>query len=110
MTNSRRKGQEYERDVNAWGSAIFGTRWTWLNGPGHDGEDFDLAGKLSIEAKNEKRFDLAGWLRQADEQAGPDRLPVVIAKKPGTTSVADHYAIMTCRDFAALFVLLEADR
>ena len=105
MTNSRRKGANYERQVELWLTAQFGDRITRTNRSGFDGEDFDLDGKLSIEAKNQARMDLAGWLEQADRDAGPDRIPLVLHKRRGVTDVGGHYITMHARDLAALLLL-----
>ena len=107
MTNSRRKGATYERDAEKWLTDVFGSLVTRTNRSGFDGDDFDLAGIVSIEAKNHARLELSTWLRQAEENAG-DRLPIVLHKKRGTTDVGDHYVTMTARDFAALWLWLRS--
>lgn len=107
MTNSRRKGAHYERQCELWLTSVFGDRITRTNRSGYDGDDFDLDGAISIEAKNQTRLELAAWIDQADTQAGPDRLPVVLHKRRGRTDIGDHYVTMTARDFAALWHLVK---
>lgn len=102
MTNSRRKGATYERDVERYLDAVFGKLVTRTNRSGYDGDDFDLAGIVSIEAKNHARLELAAWIDQADDQSG-DRLPAVIHKRRGKANPADHYVTMTLRDWCALW-------
>ena len=103
--NIHRKGARYERQVELWLSSQFGDRITRVNRSGFDGEDFDLDGVLSIEVKNCAKLALSEWLAQADRDAGPDRLPVVLHKKRGTTSVGDDYVTLYARDLAALLML-----
>jgi hypothetical protein len=105
MVNSRAKGARYERQVELWLTSQFGNRVTRLNGSGHRGEDFDLDGVLSIEVKNCAKLALSEWLAQADRDAGPDRLPIVLHKKRGSSSVGDDYVTMKARDLAALLML-----
>ena len=107
--NSRRKGARYERDVELWLSSQFGDRITRVNRSGFNGEDFDLDGLLSIEVKNCQKLELGSWLAQADRDAGPDRIPIVLHKRRGSSSVADDYVTLTARDLAAL-LLLERNR
>jgi len=107
--NSRAKGARYERAVELWLTAQFGDRITRTNRSGFDGEDFDLDGLVSIEVKNCAKLELAAWLAQADRDAGPDRLPIVLHKRRGSSSVGDDYVTLKARDLAAL-LLLERQR
>jgi hypothetical protein len=109
MVNSRAKGARYERQVELWLSSQFGDRITRTNRSGFDGEDFDLDGLVSIEVKNCARLELSAWLAQADRDAGPDRLPIVLHKRRGSSSVGDDYVTLKARDLAAL-LLLERNR
>ena len=107
--NSRRKGGRYERQVELWLTAQFGDRITRVNRSGFNGEDFDLDGLVSIEVKNCAKLELGAWLAQADRDAGPDRIPIVLHKRRGSSSVADDYVTLMARDLAAL-LLLERQR
>lgn len=50
-----------------------------------------------IEAKNEKRIDLAGYMKELEVECANAKANtgVAIVKKRGTTSVGDAYAVMT---------------
>lgn len=50
-----------------------------------------------IEAKNEKRIDLAGYMKELDVECANAKATtgVVIVKKRGTASVGEAYAVMT---------------
>jgi hypothetical protein len=105
VVNSRAKGARYEREVELWLSSQFGDRITRTNRSGFNGEDFDLDGLVSIEVKNCAKLELSAWLAQADRDAGPDRLPIVLHKKRGSSSVGDDYITLFARDLAALLLL-----
>lgn len=66
----------------------------------------DIAGVVGVtlEVKSCKAFDLAGWLKEAQqEQANNgDHVGAVIAKKRGTTNPADWYALMTVKQLCDL--------
>jgi hypothetical protein len=108
MTNSRRKGATYERQVEQWIEATM-DRVTRTNRSGFDGDDFDIAGIVSLEVKNCARLELASWLAQAEANSGPDRVPAVLHKCRGKADVGDHYLTMRARDFAALWLLIRSD-
>jgi len=61
---------------------------------------------LSVEAKNEIRYDLAGWITQAERQAPAGRLPVVISHRNGKDNAEDGYVIMSGRTFVRLVLAL----
>ena len=66
------------------------------------GDDIVWDGPASIEVKDHAKMDLAGWLRQAEENAG-DRVPVVVHKKRGTADRAEEwYCTMTFGDLLRL--------
>ena len=48
---------------------------------------YDLAGPIAdiaaVECKNEVTFRLTSWMRQAEEQAGPEQVPVVAHRQYG---------------------------
>ena len=54
------------------------------------GDDIVWDGPASIEVKDHAKMDLAGWLRQAQENSG-DRVPVVVHKKRGTADRAEEW-------------------
>lgn len=72
----------------------------------NDKGDITGCGPIVLEVKNHKTIDLAGWLKEleyevsnADAEAG-----AVIAKRRGTTNVADWYAIMTVEQLVELLI------
>lgn len=66
----------------------------------------DIAGVVGVtlEVKNCKTIDLAGWLREAlvEQANNGDPVGAVIAKRRGTTNPADWYALMTVRQLCDL--------
>ena len=65
------------------------------------GDDIVWDGPASIEVKDHAKMDLAGWLRQAQENAG-DRAGVVWHKKRGTADAEGWYVTMSGEDFLRL--------
>lgn len=67
-----------------------------------DRGDFVLPGesRFILEAKNVRKMDLAGWLKEAHDEAfnAGVRAGVVVAKKRGTTNPLDQYAILDLGD------------
>lgn len=57
---------------------------------------------LSVECKDHRALNLAGWVDQAERQAPRDAIPVVIAHRLGKASAEDAYVIMSGRAFADL--------
>jgi hypothetical protein len=58
-------------------------------------------GPASIEVKDHAKLDLAGWLRQAQENA--DDYPAVVwHKKRGTANAEGWYVTMSGEDFLRL--------
>ena len=99
----RRKGATYEREVERYLAARWNTDRTAVGISVDDIAVHELA--LSIEAKNHRALNLAGWVAQAVEQAaarGDGWLGCVLHKKRGTTDVGDHYVTMRAADFVDL--------
>jgi len=65
------------------------------------GDDIVWDGPASIEVKDVVKTDLAGWLRQAQENAG-DRVAVVWHKKRGVADAEGWYVTMSGEDFLRL--------
>jgi hypothetical protein len=65
------------------------------------GDDIVWDGPASIEVKDVAKMDLAGWVRQAQDNAG-DRPGVVWHKKRGTAAPEGWYVTMTGADFLRL--------
>lgn len=103
MTNSRRKGAAYELEVDKYFTARLEDLWTRTNRNGYDGDDGDIGGLISVECKNQKAMNLAGWLDQAwDQTEATARLPVVVHKRPRVRRVGDHYVTMDVDTFLLL--------
>jgi hypothetical protein len=58
--------------------------------------------KLSVEAKDVRKYDLAGWINQAVRQAPLGHIPVVVAHRYGSSKAEDGYVIMRGQDFLRL--------
>ena len=65
------------------------------------GDDIVWDGPASIEVKDHAKLDLAGWLRQAQENAGDDPA-VVWHKKRGIAKAEGWYVTMSGEDFLRL--------
>ena len=65
------------------------------------GEDIISNFPASIEVKNQTRMDLAGWWKQAEEQA-VDKPPVVIHKRVGKSAAEDWWVTMDVRTLLKL--------
>lgn len=62
-----------------------------------------------IQCKNQKRFDLSGWLDDAtvqaqQEEVGYNALPILVVKRPGVGEalLGKTYAILTLEDLSSL--------
>lgn len=59
-----------------------------------------------LQCKNQKKWDISGWLDATVEQAKrlKDALPVLIVKRPnkGTKSLGDSYVVMRLSDLVEL--------
>jgi hypothetical protein len=70
------------------------------------GDDIVWDGPASIEVKDVVKMDLAGWLRQAQDNAGG--LPAVVwHKKRGSAKAEGWYVTMSGADFLALIGTME---
>jgi len=65
------------------------------------GDDIVWNGPASIEVKDVAKTDLAGWLRQAQEQAG-ERPAVVWHKRRGHAQAESWFVTMSGQDFLRL--------
>lgn len=79
--------------------------WECMTRPlGEDGDDLRIVRfpGLSLELKNHETLKLGEWMRQAEEQAGDDKVPVVIHKRARKTDPADQWVTMTVATFVDL--------
>lgn len=107
---SRRKGATAERAVVRFlRAAGFPDARRYLAGDGRQPGDIDALPGVSFEVKNQATYDFPAWLRQAVAEAGPNRLPVVVAKPNGVPvdRVGDWWAVMR---FSDLMDLLREDQ
>lgn len=62
--------------------------------------------QVCVQCKNQRSFDLSGWLNATVEQAGRlgDAHPVLVVKRPGKgeKAVGESYAVMRLDDLIAL--------
>jgi hypothetical protein len=58
--------------------------------------------ELSVECKDHRTLNLAGWVDQAHRQAPEGAIPVVVAHRLGKAAAEDAYVIMSGRAFAEL--------
>jgi len=68
------------------------------NGGRQHGPDLITDLPVTVEAKNQKRIDLAGWVDQAVEDAGGE-LASVWVKRRGRGDVGESYVVMRASDF-----------
>jgi Holliday junction resolvase len=97
-TPSKAKGDRFERAIADY---LVSQGWKRAHRRGGAGATLDR-GDINgiegccIEAKDEKRHDFSGYLRELAEETANAKADtgVVIVKKRGTTNVGEHYALM----------------
>jgi hypothetical protein len=57
---------------------------------------------LSVENKDHRAYDLAGWVDQAVRQCPEGQIPVVVAHRNGKAEAEDGYVVMRGQDFVEL--------
>ena len=106
--NTLVKGNTWRRAVDLWlGAAGFITQVRGLGYPGDDIAAIRGPVALSVEAKNHRAINLAGWVDQAEGNATGAQIPVVVAHRKGKSSVDDAYVVMSGRAFARLIERLK---
>ena len=100
---SRRKGNRAEVEVAKLLRAVGWTAVTSRAARGgyQSGEDIVSNFPCSIEVKNQVRIDLAGWYRQAEEQA-MGKTPIVVHKRVGKGKPEDWWVTLTFGDLLEL--------
>ena len=100
-------------------TTTIGTRWRkvvqdWFTRLGYDtvarpwmqpGDDITVTRgmlTLSIECKHQRTLSLAQWVNQAEENAPPGQIPVVIAHRLGRANADGAYVIMSGAAFSEL--------
>lgn len=106
MTNSRRKGADYEREIarelREYGyDARRGQQFCGANG------DADVVGLdgIHLECKRTEKTDLYGWMAQAERDARYGEIPVVVHRKNNSKSLV----IMRFDSFMRLYRDYEPD-
>lgn len=98
-TPSKAKGDRHERNIAEYLVQRGWKRAVRRGGAGatNDRGDIDGVYGVVIEAKDEKRHDFSGYLRElADEvRNAKASTGVAIVKKRGTSNVGEYYALMT---------------
>ena len=100
MTNSRRKGADYEREIarelRDYGyKARRGQQFCGANG---DADVVGLEG-IHLECKRTEKTDLYGWMAQAERDAREGELPVVFHRKNNCKTLA----IMSMESFMRMY-------
>ena len=101
---SRNKGARAARAVVRW---LRSPGWPdarrYLAGDGRQPGDSDGGPGVAIEGKDQARYDIPAWLRQAIAEAGPN-LPVVCIHPQGVShdTVGDWWAVLRLSDLAGL--------
>ena len=98
-TPSQAKGSRHERNIAEYLVSKGWKRAVRRGGAGatNDRGDIDGLYGVVIEAKDEKRHDYSGYLRELINEVKNAKAStgVVIVKKRGTTNVGEYYALMT---------------
>jgi len=99
---SRTKGRKWQTAVRQW-LELAGLTVVESGGAGIESGDLLILSPLvAVEAKNQQRMDLAGWVDQATRQAPKGAIPVVVHHRAGRASVADGYVTMSGAAFLDL--------
>lgn len=90
----RAKGAYYERKGMHWlrENGHPGAR-RYLAGDGRQPGDLDAIPGVCIEVKARRELAIPSWLRQVEDEAGPNRFPVLWVWRPGLADPGDWWAI-----------------
>ena len=71
---------------------------------GEQGDDMLVAelSRISFEVKCQDSIDLAGWMKQAKDQAGSRRYPVVVHKRRARGAAEDQWVTMELGSFVRM--------
>jgi Holliday junction resolvase len=104
-TPSKRKGSAWERDIAKY-LVSQGWKHAERRAAGSTIDKGDIYGIIGcvIEAKNEKRIDLAGYLKELEIEMKNAKADtgVVMIKKRGTSDVGQAYAVLPIEIWVAL--------
>ena len=97
------KGSRWRHRVQEWlgaiGAVTTATRWME---PGDDIKASLGSTMLSLECKDHRSLNLAGWVDQANRNAIDPAIGIVIAHRLGKADVDNAYVIMSGHMFARL--------
>lgn len=88
---SRLKGQRYERELAAKINAKLGLncrRGYQARGGGEEADIEDFLPGYHLEAKRQERTNIWAFMRQAEEDAKEDEIPIVATRKNGEPDLA----------------------
>lgn len=110
IMNSTRKGSAWAHKVRLWFEAA---GWSVTRRPWTERGD-DLVARragltLSVECKDWRTYSLADWVDQANRQAEPDQVPVVVVHRLKFAGVDQAYVVMSAHVFADLLEHTEKD-
>ena len=104
-TANKRKGSGAERDVVVWLHKE-GFKYAARRVAGSQLDKGDISGVegVTIEVKNQRKLDLAGWVKELEIEMKNDGAwtGTVLHKKKGTTNVGEWYATMPASVWIAL--------
>lgn len=104
-TASKRKGSDHELKIAKYLVAQ-GWKHAERRIAGSNLDKGDIYGIIGcvIEAKNEKRIDLAGYMKELEVETlnAKASTGVAVVKKKGTTDVGEYYAVMPMKYWVSL--------
>jgi hypothetical protein len=105
MSRNKAKGTAWESAICTYLNAQ-GWPYAERRATGGNHDRGDIAGLIGtvVEAKNEARIDLSGWLREAHVERDNDgaRIGAVWFKRRGVTDPGRSYVLLSGEDFARL--------
>jgi len=110
---SKQKGTSFETTIKEylWSVGFESARRTALSGANDTGDINGISNgstgrEVAVQCKNQKKFDLSGWLDDTVEQAKrlDDAVPLLVVKRPGkgSKSIDETYSVMRLCDLVCL--------
>lgn len=109
---AKQKGTSFETLVREFLNAhgFLQAKRTPLQGIGDTGDINGIKNsdgkQVAVQCKNQRKFELSGWLDDTVDQAARlgDAVPALVVKRPGKGkgAVGDNYAVMRLTDLVAL--------
>lgn len=112
MSSQKDKGTRFERSIADYLAVQLEDDRIERRAPNGIRDRGDITGlrlnghRVVVECKNHNRLNLAGWVAEAQAEAGNDDaiLGAVIHKKRGTTAPGEQYVTMTVDDLITLLL------